>query len=29
VDVDMLERHRPVKCVVIMIIRATQKKMMS
>ena len=29
VDVDVLERHRPVKCVVIMIIRATQKKMMS
>ena len=29
VDVDVLEGHLPVKCLVIMIIRATQKKMMS
>ena len=29
VDVDVAERHRPVKWVVIMIMRATQKKMMS
>jgi hypothetical protein len=29
VDVDVLNGTRPVKCVVIMIIRATQKKMMS
>ncbi len=29
VDVDLAERHAPVKCRVIMIMRATQKKMMS
>ena len=29
VDVDVVERHLPMKCMPIIIMRATQKKMMS